>query len=196
MLDLRDLILNILRRAGTRGVSRTMLVKLVYFTELEGWRRFARPITGTPFRLYHYGAWAPEVVSLAEEESVLIDHSWFTGFYPEHNYKLKADADVPDLPDEVERLVADVFDSYSRKTAAEVGALSKETEPMAGAELNSRLDLSMVAPREPRLAVHSRRLRAAYESLDFSQRGSREDLDERDRQELAAWAPARRRAVR
>jgi hypothetical protein len=195
MLDLRDVILNMLRLAGGRGVSRTMLVKLVYFTELEGWRRFAQPITGTPFRLYHYGAWAPEVVSLAEEESTLIDHSRFMGFYPEHNYKLKEDAPVPDLPDEIERLVRDIFEAYSRRTAAEVGALSKATEPMAGAEPNSRLDLSVVAPRTPTLMVRSPRLRAAYESLDLTQRGSREELDERDRQELAAWATARRRAV-
>jgi hypothetical protein len=195
MLDLRDVILNVLRLAGERGVSRTMLVKLVYYTELEGWRRFGRPVTGTPFRLYHYGAWAPEVVSLAEEESAMIDHSWFQGFYLEHNYKLKGDIEVPELPDVIERLIAEMFATYSPKTAGEVGALSKQTEPMMGATPNSRLDLSVVAPRTPRITVRSPRLRAAYESLDLTQRGTREELDERDRHELAAWAPARRRAA-
>jgi hypothetical protein len=195
MIDLRDVILNVLRLAGDRGVSRTMLVKLVYFTELEGWRRLGEPITDTPFRLYRYGAWAPEVVSLAEEEPELIEHSRFRHFYWEHNYKLKGDVDVPDLPAEVERLIADVFGTYSQKTAAEVGALSKKTEPMAGAAPNSRLDLSVVAPRKPRLSVRNSRLRSAYESLDLTQRGTREELDERDRAELAAWEPARRRAA-
>lgn len=195
MIDLRDVILNVLRLAGDRGVSRTMLVKLTYFTELEGWRQFGRPITDTPFRLYHYGAWAPEVVSLAEEESALIEHSRFRNFYWEHNYKLKEDVEVPDLPAEVERLLAAVFEKYSRKTAAEVGALSKKTEPMADAAPNSRLDLSVVAPRKPRLSVRNSRLRTAYDSLDLTQRGTREELDERDREELAAWETARRRAA-
>jgi Antitoxin SocA-like, Panacea domain len=195
MLELRDVILNVLRLAGPRGVNRTMLVKLVYFTELEGWRRFGRPVTGTPFRLYHYGAWAPEVVYVAEYESELIDHSHFQGFHLEHNYKLKGDSGVPALPDEVEQLLRDVFEQYSRKTAAEVGALSKQTEPMQEATPGNRLDLSVVAPRTPRLRVRSERLRDAFTSLDLSQRGTRQQLNERDLVEFEAWAPARRRAA-
>ena len=196
MLELRDVILNVLRLAGPRGVNRTMLVKLVYFTELEGWRRFGRPVTGTPFRLYHYGAWAPEVVYVAEQESELIDHSYFVAFHLEHNYKLKGHGDVPGLPEEVEQLIHDVFEEYSRKTAADVGALSKQTEPMREATPGNRLDLSVVAPRTPRLHVRNDRLRDAFASLDLTQRGTRQQLDERDLAEFEAWAPARRRAAR
>lgn len=196
MLELKDVILNVLRLAGPRGVNRTMLVKLAYFTELEGWRRFGRPVTGTPFRLYHYGAWAPEVVYVAERDSELIEHSYFQGFHLEHNYKLKGDEDVPPLPEEVEQLIRDVFDQYSRMTAADVGALSKQTEPMQAATPGNRLDLSVVAPRTPRLRVRSDRLHDAFASLDLSQRGTRQQLDERDVAEFDAWAPARRRAAR
>jgi antitoxin SocA-like protein len=197
MVELKDVILNVLRLAGPHGVNRTMLVKIIYFTELEGWRRFGRAITGTPFRLYHYGAWAPEVQFVAEKESNRIAHSYFQGFlHFEHNYKLRSDEPVTRLPHEVEQLLREVWENYGGKTAAHVGELSKQTEPMEGATPGHRLDLSVVAPRTPGIRVRSNRIRDAYDSLDFSQRGTRREIQERDLGEIQAWAPARRRASR
>lgn len=195
MLDLRDVIVHVLRLAGPGGVNRTMLVKLVYFAELEHWRRFARPLTDTPFRLYRYGAWAPEVVYVAEK-SDFIEHSYFQGFHWQHNYRLKADPGAQPLPSDLDDLLREVVARYIRKTAAEVGLLSKQTEPMIDAKADQRLDLSVAAPRKPRFRVRSGRLRNAQRSLDLSRRGTREEIDARDMAELEAWAPARRRAAR
>jgi hypothetical protein len=172
-------------------------MKLAYFSELEHWRRHGAPLTATPFRLHHYGAYAPEVLFLTESESDSIDHSHFPGWFNwEHNYKLKADVPLPELPDEVRSLLAEIVGRYSRKTAAEVGALSKETEPMVGAAPGHRLDLSVAAPRRPRLTVRSDRLSQAQKSLDLAQRGTRAELDARDEVALNAWLPARQRAGR
>jgi uncharacterized phage-associated protein len=197
MIELRDVILHVLRLAGPRGVNRTMLVKLVYFSELEHWRRWGAPLTDTPFRAYHYGAWAPEVVYVAEDESKAIEHSHFQGWlHWEHNYKLKPHVEPDPLPNPVDDLLAEVVARYVQSTAQEVGALSKETEPMRKAVPGRRLEMSVAAPRRPGLTVRNNRLARAQASLDLDQRGTRTELDERDATELAAWARARRRAAR
>lgn len=197
MVDLRDVIFHVLCLAGPRGVNRTMLVKLVYFSELEHWRREGAPLTGTPFLFYHYGAWAPEVVYVAEQESGAINHSHFRGWFNwEHNYRLQSNVTPAPLPAVIEALLSEVVATYARKSAQEVGALSKETEPMLGATSGSRLDMSVAAPRRPALRLRDGRLARAQEALDRSQRGNSAELDARDIAELAAWAPARRRASR
>jgi uncharacterized phage-associated protein len=196
MDELRNVILHVLDRAGPRGLNRTLLVKLVYFAELESWQRYGAPLTGTPFYSYHYGAYAPEVIYVAEEVPDLIRHSRFQGFdKPEHRYELQKTAEFPTLSPEAREIISDVFGRIGRLSAYQVGRLSKETAPMQQSEKGVRLDLSVVAPVRARLRVSSPRLLAAAERLDTSVRGTTEDLAEEDRQQLAAMAPYRERVT-
>jgi hypothetical protein len=194
MEQLRDVIARLLCLAGPQGVNRTVLTKLVYFSELESWRRYGRPLTGVSFYRYKYGAWAPDVQHVAET-TPFIEHRKFLGFYFENVYRLAGDAPVLPLAEEDEDILRWTCETFSKMTAADIGRLSKETEPMVAApEQAESLDLSLVAPRRSELTVRSSRLAQAQAGLDLTQRGSRQELDERDVVEMAAWANARRRA--
>jgi uncharacterized phage-associated protein len=171
-----------------------MLVKLVYFAELESWARRGEPLTGTPFRLYHYGAYAPEVHFEAEAMPELVAHKRLPGFdWPEHKYSLQEGAAPPHIDPAAEAIVAEVCKRYARMTAAAIGALSKQTQPVLNAVEGKRLDLSVVAPRRPGVRVSNRKLLDAAARLDTSVR-STDDRDELEREEIAAFAAARKRA--
>jgi hypothetical protein len=172
-----------------------MLNKLVYFSELESWRRYGRPLTGVSFYRFNFGAWAPDVKDVAEV-APFIEHKWVLGFYPEHVYRLKDDEALSPLSDDAAEILTYVCQTYSKMTAAYIGQLSKQTEPMlATPEHGESLDLSVVAPRRPSLKVRNSALARAQAELDTSIRGTREERDERDVTEMAAWAEARRRAA-
>jgi uncharacterized phage-associated protein len=194
MEQLRDVIAHLLRLAGPHGVNRTVLNKLVYFSELECWRTRGEPLTGTSFYRFKFGAWAPDVKDVTEA-TPFIEHKWFNGFYPEHQYVLKEGTQLSPLSDDAEVILRLVVEHFGKMTAAEIGRLSKQTEPMLAApEMGESLDLSVVAPRRPRLRVPNSRLARAQATLDLTRRGTQEEIDLRDVTELAAWAELRRRA--
>lgn len=197
MLQLRDVIVQFLALAGRRGLNKTVLTKLVYFAEIESWSAFSRPLTGTSFYRYHYGAWSPAVADVASmHPAVEAEEQLAYGMYPETRYRLREDVPLPEIPDTAAQLIARIYGRYGRLSAADVGCLSKQSEPMlAATEQGEALDFSVVAPRRPTLAIRSSRLKRASSLLDTSTRGTQEELDARDRAEMRAWAPLRRRAI-
>jgi uncharacterized phage-associated protein len=195
MEELKDVILHVLKTAGPRSVGRTVLVKLVYFAELESWRSRGRPLTGTPFRLYHYGAYAPEVHFVAEAMPELVTHRRLAGFdWPEHTYSINEEASPPAIDEDVRQIIERVTRQYASMTAKTIGALSKETEPVKCAEEGKRLDLSIVAPPEMRVRVTDEGVLSAASRLDTSVRGTAEERQKLEREELEALKPARTRA--
>jgi hypothetical protein len=195
MEQLRDVIVHLLRLAGPGGVNRTVLNKLVYFAELESWRRCGEPLTGASFYRFHYGAWAPDVKAVAESVPAYVEHRRILGVYQENRYRLRPEAPPPEISPQCAKILADVFARFGRKTAADIGPLSKATEPMLIAqEEGDMLDLSVVAPRRSKVQVRNSRLARASVNRDTSQRGTRHEIDERDQRELSAWSPARRAA--
>jgi len=194
MDPLRDVIVHVLRLAGPGGVGRTVLIKVVYFAQLESWQQRGEPLTDVAFYSYKFGAWAPEVAHVADAVPA-IEHSWFQFFYPEHRYKLREDAPpLPSLSPHADAILRRVFEQYGRMTAASIGTLSKQTEPMKHAEPGLPLDFSVVAPERTRLRVRNSALAHAQATHDWSVRGTWEELNKRDEEEHAAWAEARRRA--
>lgn len=193
MDELRDVITHLLRLAGPQGVGRTMLVKLVYFSELESWRQGGQPLTSASFYRFHYGAWAPDVTEVAEDLP-WIDRKWHIHFYRSRNYTLRDSAPSVELSERALDILNRVFQTYSRMTAAAVGSLSKQTEPMlAVTETGQALDLSMVAPKT--WTLESAELSDAIGEFDFSIRGSSEEIAARDRDVLGIWGPLRDRAM-
>jgi len=194
MEPLRDVILNVLRLAGPGGLSRTVLMKVIYFAQLDSWRERGEPLTDATFYSYKYGAWAPDVTHVVESVPALVEHARFLYFYPTHNYKLRQDAPPPpQLSPQAAAILQRVFAKYGRMTALGVGNLSKQTEPMRHAEPGMPLDFRVVAPR-PALRIENSSLARAQAALDLSEKGTRAELDERDRTEFLAWSDARRRA--
>jgi len=194
MEPLRDVILNVLRLAGPGGLSRTVLIKVVYFAQLDSWRERGEPLTDVTFYSYKYGAWAPDITHVVESVPALIEHAHFLYFYPTHNYKLRQDAPPPpQLSPEAAAILQRVFAKYGRMTALTVGNLSKQTEPMRHAEPGVPLDFSVVVPT-PGLRIRHAGLARAQAAHDRSERGTREQLHERDVAEVRAWSEARRRA--
>jgi uncharacterized phage-associated protein len=194
METLRDVILHVLRLAGPGGIGRTVLIKIIYFAQLESWRTRGEPLTRVSFYSYKYGAYAPEVVYLAENLPD-VEGSRFYHFYAENRYKLEDESVfIGELAPEAKEILERVFEKCGHMTAAAAGQLSKTTEPMQHAEPGVPLDFSVVAPQRSQLRVRNSDLARAQAGLDLSERGTRAELDERDEAELLAWANARRRA--
>jgi uncharacterized phage-associated protein len=194
MEPLRNVILNVLNLAGPSGVGRTVLMKVVYFAQLESWQQRGEPLTDVAFYSYKFGAWAPEVTHVADAVPA-IEHSWLQLIYPEHRYKLREDAPPPpNLSPKAEAILRSVFERYGTMTALHVGNLSKQTEPMQHAEPGVPLDFSIVAPARSRLTIRNSALAHAQAEHDWSVRGTPEELAERDEVEHEAWSEARRRA--
>jgi uncharacterized phage-associated protein len=194
MNQLRDVIAHLLHHVGPRGVNRTVLTKLVYFAELESWRRYGQPLSGVSFYRFKHGAWAPDVVAVAERLEEVEHRSWLN-FYFEHNYRLKEDVQLAPLPSEVDAILQHVASKYGTMTATGVGQLSKETEPMRlTQEQGESLDLSVVAIPSPALVVANSALAAAAASFDSSRWGTQEELDNRDAEVVSTWGALRRRA--
>lgn len=194
MEQLRDVVTHLLRLAGPNGVSRTVLVKLVYFSELQSWRDRGQPLTGVSFYRFHYGAWAPDVREVAESLP-WVEHKWYQRSYLSKEYRLGDGAPITNFPQPTLDLLQRVFDTYGKMTASYVGQLSKQTEPMlATAESGETLDLSIVAPAKT-FTIMDASLAAVANEFDFAQWGTREELDARDREVLARWAPLQARAM-
>jgi hypothetical protein len=194
MDPLRDVILNVLRLAGPGGIGRTVLIKVIYFAQLESWRLRGKPLTEVSFYSYKYGAYAPEVVYVVENLPG-VEGSRFYNFYTENRYKLRDDLPAGhEISPEGAMILQRVFERCRGMTAAAVGDLSKSTEPMKNVEPGMPLDFSVVAPERSHLRVRNSSLAQAQAGLDLTQRGTRAEVDERDEAELIAWSNARRRA--
>jgi uncharacterized phage-associated protein len=194
--ELRDVLSGVLSCAHGRWIGRTMLVKLVYFSELESWRRDGRPLTGTNFYRWQFGAWAPDVPSMAERLSDRIEHRHIMQFYPTHEYRLRGGAPIPKLSPRALEILRDVCERYARLSASVIGSMSKATEPMLVApEMGQTLDLSIVAPPKPSLRINHSALARAQAAHDRSVRGSADEIANRDISEVQGWLARRRTAT-
>ena len=50
-----------------KGLSRTALVKLLYFLDLRSWERYHRPVTGLSWYWHYFGPYADEITDTVSE---------------------------------------------------------------------------------------------------------------------------------
>jgi uncharacterized phage-associated protein len=130
-------------------LTRTALVKLLYFADLRSFERRGRSITGLPWIWHHFGPFSSEIYetlgSLESREEVTVDvRQTFYG-NPEYRIHPGSAAGYYDVLGEVEEGILDeVAAEFGRIPPQRLAELSYYTAPMLDGKLHrgARLDFS------------------------------------------------------
>ena len=130
---LESLIIALLRMAGDAGLSKTQLIKLVFFSDLESARMSGETVTGCEYRTDQFGVVNYEIwdVALVMADGECISYSVKPAPSGGKSYRiaLLRDEFDPTAP-ELLAVVRRVWEKYGRLTAAQLGGLSKNLVPM------------------------------------------------------------------
>jgi uncharacterized phage-associated protein len=156
---LEDAITLIVARSP-RVVTRTSLVKLLYFVDLRGWERRGRSLTELPWRWHYYGPYADAVAEVVGDleaaDELIVEPN--TSYFGTAEYRIlsgKNAALYPVLTVDDEHLISDVLEQFGRFSASTLGKLSYQTAPME--QVDNRgdlLDFSMYSGRELKPAAY------------------------------------------
>ena len=149
---LSDVILLLLNKAGENGLTKTQIIKLVFFVDLEAAKRIGMPLTDCDYKTYTYGVvdfsvW-DKVNALAKKNIGLKIHSYPTGFGND-SYKAVLDPNTVDL-EGVSQLVNDIVEAvwfeYGSFSASKLGGITKQLVPMDDEwEINIPVDVRDIA---------------------------------------------------
>ena len=170
----------LLAKASPNPISKTSLIKLCYFADLESVRRWGVPITGEAYQRDRYGAVAYSIPNSARNVPGVdvMDYPTYTG---NHGTDFCAGPGMPDPEYDLrisEKVVLDdVFFQHGKQLAKDLGNATKQTEPWLKAEAEGAtdLDLSVVAPRDRGAYVEQ-----VLSRIDRSSRGTPEQIAERN----------------
>lgn len=135
-LALEDAIALVSAQAFSRGVTltRTKLVKLLYFVDLRSWERSGRPVTGVEWRWHHYGPYSSFIVEatgrMAAAGELTLDST--ANYYGSPEYRIHSvKALYYDPPSrQLTDLVREVVIELGHFAPAQIGDKSYDTEPM------------------------------------------------------------------
>lgn len=133
---LEDAITLVAGQADAQGVrlTRTKLVKLLYFVDLAAWKRFGRTVTGVEWVWHHYGPYSGVIISACERmsESGEITERVTNNYYGSPQYDIESrEAAYYERPSrDVVALVRSVVSELGSFAPAKIGDMSYDTEPM------------------------------------------------------------------
>jgi hypothetical protein len=190
-------------RAGVE-LTRTKLVKLLYFVDLRSWERSGRVLTGVEWMWHHYGPYSAEIVSTCDRmhSNDEIKVQTKSNYYGSPTYCITSTTEAyfeqPSVG--VVQLVREIVNELGSKPPAKIGDLSYETAPLrsliqAGGKRGDVIEF----PAAPPTATAVERTAAKYGAL-LAQRPQRAD-DEGDvaeglREDIASTAEARAAGTR
>ncbi len=147
-MDLRAVIALILERCGRERFLpplKTRLVKLIYLSEVEYFRRTGQRLTSLKWKFYHYGPYAPALSPLLGDPDV--------DFLPTMISELLVESQIARATSpeqQVEKVVCDVVHDWGN---ADLNTLLDyvyfDTEPMLGARRGEWLDFSAIDRSQP-----------------------------------------------
>jgi hypothetical protein len=131
--DAITLIAATCQRSGYE-LTRTKLVKLLYFVDVRAWERSGRVLTGVDWMWHNYGPYSAEIVStcdrMATHDEISIKMT--SNFYGSPQYRITTVTEGyyqrPEVG--VVELVREVVAEFGNKPPAKIGDLSYETIPM------------------------------------------------------------------
>jgi uncharacterized phage-associated protein len=168
----------LLRMAAPGKLSKTALIKLCYFADLENTRRSGEPITESSWQRDEFGAVEYAIPNAARDIRGVdvFDYTTHTG---NHGTDFCVSDDLHDIEAELsmneKAVLGYVWASYGGWTAVRLGAESKKTKPWIVAEKTgvSDLDLSVASPGPEGRFAHFAQV---LESVDMSVRGTPEQI--------------------
>lgn len=177
MLKTEAAICYLLSKRAPRKLSKSALLKLCYFCDLESVRRFGRPITDARWHRDTYGAVAYEIPNAARQiDGVAVsDYVTYTGNHGT-DFCLEVSMDFGSELTLNERAVLDdIWDSFRGRSAKDMGIETKKTKPwlLAVAADTQELDLSVVAPEPGNQFAHFSRV---LQRVDLSVHGAPDEV--------------------
>jgi uncharacterized phage-associated protein len=150
---LEDTVTYLLQTAR-RPLTRTALVKLLYFADLRSYERRGRPITGLGWIWHNFGPFSSEIyevlgdLELADEVSVEVRRNYYGS--PEYRIHPGPAAGYYQVLEESEQAILDdVIREFSEIQAQRLAELSYYTAPMQDEKLHRGAALDFAAYRKP-----------------------------------------------
>jgi uncharacterized phage-associated protein len=138
-----------------RTLTRTGLVKLLYFIDLRSWEQWRQPLTGLNWTWHYYGPFSEEIAEVmgdmeASGELTIAAHQSYFGT-PEYQIELGDEAALyPALSPDEEQLLKQVVSEFGQYPASTLARLSYQTDPMETVERRGdRLDFEKYASGSP-----------------------------------------------
>jgi hypothetical protein len=196
-VTLEDLILYIAMETNEQGhvLTRTKLVKMLYFLDEHSWREIGRTVTGVDWYWHYFGPYSSTIVEASESlaRSGLLEIEETTNFYGKKEYRITSTTrPLGRIPKRFEVVLHHLIGEYGPLSPSELGDRSYDTEPMRRlVAYGQRGDAIEFRARRPSLSA-ARRAIARYAPLVRSIQGKDEgDVAAGLREEIADLQPAR-----
>jgi uncharacterized phage-associated protein len=143
--------ITVLVAGSPAGLTRTSLVKLLYFVDLRGWERLGRPVTALRWTWHHYGPYADEIFDVVGELEVAdeVTVSMSANYFGSPEYRIasgRAAGLYRALSGDDEAIIADVLRQFGSLSPSMLTRYSYQTPPIIEAQQRGEeLEFSMYA---------------------------------------------------
>jgi hypothetical protein len=201
--DLEDAITLVTQQARVQGVhlTRTKLVKLLYFVDLGSWERLGSRVSGVDWIWHHYGPYSGAIVDACERmaENGELELTFTNNYFGSPQVDISSTrAEYYRRPSSVlVGLVRSVVSDLGQFPPAKIGDLSYDTKPMKALVERGGARGDLIEFPEPRPsveAVHRTAARYSTVAAKRARRSDRGDVAAGLREESAALSRARKSA--
>ena len=145
------------------NVGKTVLYKILYFTDFNYYEMFEEKLTGETYLKYPFGP-APRdfdaVVNELVEEGLIEEKTWFEGAYKKIKYLSTVEPNTLKIVKEELKFIDENIDKYSRFNATQISEHSHKDTPYITAEDFEELDYELVFYRGSELSIRT------YDDID------------------------------
>ena len=147
---LAAVLLELLRKAGDEGLTKTQIIKLVFFVDLEACRQTGEQLTDCSYKTYTYGIvdfaiWDKVEAMQSDFPNIEIRRGQTSYGSPNQKAILKKD-NIPPAPAHIAELVDKIWSLYGGLSAAKLGERTKKLVPMDDEwEINIPIDVRDIA---------------------------------------------------
>lgn len=144
------------KTSNISNVSKTVLYKILYFTDFNYYELFEEKLTGEAYIKFPYGP-APqdfdEITSILERENLITENEKYYYGHTQKKYISNRDPDTSKLSNAELDFIDQSIDTYSRFNATEISDHSHRDIPYIAAEDFGEIDYEMVFYRTSDLSV-------------------------------------------
>jgi len=138
------------------NVGKTVLFKILYFTDFNYYELFEEKLTGETYLKYPYGP-APcdfdDVVFELELNEAIRETEYGYGVYRQIKFFSNTEPDISELTKDELDFIDKTIDTYSRFSAKQISEYSHNDAPYIAAEDFEELDYEMVFYRTSELSI-------------------------------------------
>ena len=145
------------------NVGKTVLYKILYFTDFNFYELFEEKLTGETYLKYPFGP-APRdfdvVIDELKEDGLIEEKTWVEGEYKRIKYISTVEPNTLKITKEELDFINENIDKYSQFNAAQISEHSHKDIPYLTAEDFEELDYELVFYRDSELSIRT------YDDID------------------------------